>query len=162
MQRREDAKKEVPLLVAQGKEFPINSLLPFTSQGRRRGWGMRWGTTRSLCFANRMEFEKYPPDLAHVCIAASSFTRRPVLFPPSSPPPLAPARGRRGAKRRPVAGRGGRVVHAKTRRRKEDEILLCRAGDDVGEHAQFEVSRSLQFGVRVVVTRGVVGFAVVV
>ena len=54
------------------------------------------------------------------------------------------------------------MVHAKTRRRKEDEILLCRAGDDVGEHAQFEVSRSLQFGVRVVVTRGVVGFAVVV
>ncbi len=60
------------------------------------------------------------------------------------------------------AGRGGRVAHAKTRRRKEDEILLCRAGDDVGEHAQFEVSRSLQFGVRVVITRGVVGFAVVV
>ena len=38
-----------------------------------------------------MEFEKYPPDLAHDCIAASSFKRCPVLFPPSSPPPLAPA-----------------------------------------------------------------------
>ena len=34
-------------------------------------------------------------------------------------------------------------------------------GDEVGERWLFEVSRSLQFGVGVVVTRGVVGFAFV-
>ncbi len=95
-QRRQDAKKEVPLLVAQGKEFPINSLLPISSQGRRWGRGMRWVNTRSLCFANRMDFEKYPPDLARDCIAAGSFKRCSVLFPPSSPPPLAPALREKG------------------------------------------------------------------
>ncbi len=101
---RKDAKKEVPLLVAQGKELPINSLLPFSSQGRRRGRGMRWVNTRSLCFANRMEFEKYPPNLARGCIAKSNFQRRPVLFPPSSPPPLAPALREKGCQAEGILG----------------------------------------------------------
>jgi hypothetical protein len=43
-----------------------------------------------------MDFEKYPPDLAHDCIAAGSFKRCSVLFPPSSPPPLAPAMREKG------------------------------------------------------------------
>ncbi len=54
MQRREDAKKEVPLLVAQGKEFPINSLLPFTSQGRRSD---RLGERQVSRFENLKVFE---------------------------------------------------------------------------------------------------------
>ena len=103
-QRGQDAKKDVPLLVAQGKEFPINSLLPFSSQGRRRGRGMRWVNTRSLCFANRMDFEKYPPDLARDCIAAGSFKRCSVLFPPSSPPPLAPALREKGCQAEGILG----------------------------------------------------------
>ena len=74
---------------------------------------MRWVNTRSLCFANRMEFENYHPNLAHDFSATSSLRRRSVLFPPSSPPPLAPARGRRGAKRMAIgiglAARGGRL-----------------------------------------------------
>ena len=59
------------------------------------------------------------------------------------------ARGASGSRKVTKTQRGG------------DSCVLCR-GYWVGVRWLFEVSRSLQFGVRVVVTRGVVGFAVVV
>ena len=37
---------------------PHKILTPLLLQGRRRGWGMRWGNTRSLCFANSIGYEK--------------------------------------------------------------------------------------------------------
>ena len=43
---------------------------------------------------------------------------------------------------------------------KKTKVCCVAMGDEVGERWLFEVSRSLQFGVGVVVTRGVVGFVV--
>ena len=54
-QRRKENKNFLGLCADRN---PDCSQLPFSSQGRRRGRGMRWGNTRSLCFANSIGYEK--------------------------------------------------------------------------------------------------------
>ena len=99
---------------------PHEIVTPLLLQGRRRGWGMRWGNTRSLCFANSIGYENYPPNPSPDYPATSSFKRRPVLFPPSSPPPLAPAQAGEGEPS--VTGwpcaKYGRMTHTKKQSRK--------------------------------------------
>ena len=103
--RAEGSRKEAktqrrpkPGCVMLGAELTLFFTSLFVVRDEKGGW-VRWGNTRSLCFANFMECENYHPNLAHDCIATSSLKRSSVLSAPSSPPPLAPARGRRGAKR---------------------------------------------------------------
>jgi len=97
---------------------------------------MRWVNTRSLRFANYIEYENYLPSLDDDCPAASNFKRRPVLFPPSSPPPLAPAQAGEGEPRpfccltplfNPVAwpSVAEQGAHATKQRRKENGEPVC-------------------------------------
>ena len=88
---------------------------------------MRWVNTRSLCFANCIECDNYPAEFAHDRRAAGSIQRCAVLFAPSSPPPLTPARGRRGAKRRRLSRSlsGWPTQSSKDAKKTENPFVSC-------------------------------------
>ena len=64
---RKEAKtqrKPKPGCARLGAELTLFFTSLFVVRDEKGGW-VRWGNTRSLCFANCMEFDYYPPSLAY-------------------------------------------------------------------------------------------------